>query len=524
MTATPLAFRHQGRIYTGDEVGQDLELSADVCIVGSGSGGAVLGHELVAKGLNVILLEEGGYHTRREFDLTEANAFPKLYQELGNRATDDLAIQILQGRNVGGGTTVNWCSSFRTPDRILDIWKNVHGVEGLTRETLTPHWEAVEKRLRINEWPLELVNANNKVLWDGLGKLGYGRGLIKRNVHGCANIGYCGMGCPIDAKQSMGVTYIPDAVERGMTLYANASVRELTHSGRKITSVRAVMLDPETEKETGRSITVKAKVVAVCGGAVNSPALLLRSGLLGNGRVGKRFFLHPVTLTTALFSHKVEPWSGAPQSVYSHHFVDRGADKIGFFLEVPPVHPMLAATSLVGFGESHQAALEQLPYTNALIAITVDGLLPGDEGGTVSLRSKTERRLKIDYPLSAAHWEAFRFANREMAKLQFAAGATRVQSMHTPPVFMSSEAELGKLDAAPWERLKTRLFSAHQMGGCAMGKDPKTSVVDNTLRYHDLDNLFVVDGSVLPTSLGVNPQQTIFGISRWASQHVASAV
>lgn len=514
----------QGRIYTGDEIDKDVEVSCDVCIVGSGSGGSVLAHELVARGLKVVLLEEGGYHTRREFDLTEASTFPKLYQELGNRSTDDLAITILQGRSVGGGTTVNWCSSFRTPDRILDVWRDVHGVEGITKEALTPHWEAVEKRLRIKEWPFELINANNKVLWDGCEKLGYEKGLIKRNVNGCANIGYCGMGCPIDAKQSMLVTYIPDAIEKGLTLYANASTREILYSGRKVSGVKAVILDPTTDSETARTLTVKAKVTAICGGAINSPGLLLRSGLDGNGRVGKRFFLHPVTLTTAVFDHKVEAWSGAPQSVYSHHFIDRGKDKIGFFLEVPPVHPMLGATSLVGFGEPHQAALEQLPYTNAMIAITVDGLLPGDEGGTISLRGKTDRRFKIEYPLGEANWEAFKFANKEMAKLQFAAGAKFVMSMHTPPVLMNSADDVDRLDSASWERLRTRLFSAHQMGGCAMGKDPKTSVVDGQLRFHGMDNLFVVDGSVLPTSLGVNPQETIFGLSRWASQHVAAAV
>ena len=139
----------EGRIWTGDELKADREVACDVCVIGSGSGGGWLAHELVARGLSVVMLEEGGYHTRREFDLTEASAFPKLYQELGNRATEDLSINILQGRSVGGGTTVNWCSSFRTPARILDRWRDAHGVEGLTVEALNPHWEAIERRLHI---------------------------------------------------------------------------------------------------------------------------------------------------------------------------------------------------------------------------------------------------------------------------------------------------------------------------------------------------------------------------------------
>ena len=140
------------------------------------------------------------------------------------------------------------------------------------------------------------------------------------------------------------------------------------------------------------------------------------------------------------------------------------------------------------------------------------------------LRSPTERRVHLDYPLSAVHFEAFRTACREMARLHFAAGATRVLSLHIPSVVMHSEAELGKLDGAPWEKLRLRVVTAHQMGGCAMGKDPARSVVDARLRYHGLDNLFVVDGSALPTSLGVNPQETIFGLARWASAGVAAAV
>ncbi|MFL5321115.1 MAG: GMC family oxidoreductase, partial [Myxococcaceae bacterium] len=188
------------------------------------------------------------------------------------------------------------------------------------------------------------------------------------------------------------------------------------------------------------------------------------------------------------------------------------------------VHPMLAATTMPGIGTAHEELMESLPFMNAMLAITIDGLLPGDDGGTVGLRSKTERRLKIDYPLREANWEAFKFACKEMAKLQFAAGARLVSSLHNEPVILKSVDDLAKLDDAKWERLRVRVVTAHQMGGCSMGKDPKNSVVDSKLRYHDMDNLFVVDGSVLPTSLGVNPQETIFGLARWASQHVAAAV
>jgi len=368
------------------------------------------------------------------------------------------------------------------------------------------------------------MNANNQALWDGCGKLGYSRGLVRRNVNNCANLGYCGLGCPLDAKMSMLVTLIPDAVEKGMTVVANASVRRLLVGSRRVGGVEAQLLDPETDRPTGVTLTVMAKTVAVCGGAINSPALLLRSNLDGNGNVGKRFFLHPVAIMSALMPEPVAAWSGAPQAAYSRHFSERGAGKLGFLLEVPPIMPLIAATVFPGFGEEHQALMETLPYTQTTIAICHDGLLPEETGGTVKLQDPEERRVSIDYPLSPFHFEAFRAACKEMARIQFAVGAREVRSFHSRPVVIRKVAEIdAAMDAAPWEPGRVRVATAHQMGGCAMGGDPRTSVVDSTLRYHGMDNLFVVDGSVFPTGLGVNPQESIYGVARWASQFVAAA-
>ena len=513
-----------GRIFTGDELTKDLEVTCDVAIVGSGSGGAVLAHELVKAGKSVVMLEEGGYHTRREFDMTEARAFPNLYQELGNRATDDLSITMLQGRSVGGGTTVNWCSSFRTPDRILSTWKDVHGIDTVNKEVLTPHWEAIEKRLHIAEWPLESINENNRILWDGLGKLNYERGLIRRNVHNCLNLGYCGLGCPVDAKQSMLVTLLPDAVEKGLTIYANTSARTLEWSGRKVSAIKADVLDPVKNRPTGVKVTVKPKLAVVSGGAINSPGLLLRSGLDSEGRVGRRTWLHPVVMMLAKFDRDVNAFAGAPQSVFSHHFIERGPGKVGFFLEVPPVQPMLASIVSTGTGAVTQEMLSDLPKINVMLAITVDGLLPEEEGATVRLKDGGYSRYAIEYNFLDAHWEAFRTACKEMARVQFAAGAKKIVSLHLDPVELTSPDDLDKLDRAAWEKVRVKIATAHQMGGCVMGKDPARSVVDPLLKYHTMDNLFVVDGSVLPTALGVNPQETIFGISRWAAGHIAAAV
>jgi len=514
-----------GRIFTAKDVVRDTSVSADVCIVGSGAGGSVLAEQLVSKGLHVVMLEEGGYHTRSEFNMRESWAYPALYQEMGNRATDDQSILMLQGRTVGGGTTVNWCSCFRTPAPVLERWASEFGVEGFSEAALTPHWEAIEQRLHVQEWPLAAMNRNNHVLWDGCGKLGFSRGLIRRNVNQCADLGACGLGCPIDAKQSMLVTLIPDAVERGMDVYANASARRLLVEGRKVRGVEAQILEPTRDAPTGVTLTVRAKTVAVCGGAINSPALLLRSGLTGAGNVGKRLFLHPVVIMSALMEEPVEAWAGAPQSAYSRHFIDRGPVRTGYFLEVPPLYPMIAATVLPGFGVPHLKLMARLPYTQVTIAITTDGFLPGDLGGTVRLGNPKERRVHIDYPIRPFQWEAFRDACQVMARVQFAGGAREVVSLHASPVRLRPGDDVERLlAAAPWEPGKVRVATAHQMGGCCMGKDAERSVVDSSLRYHGLDNLFVVDGSVLPTSLGVNPQETIYGMARLRAPDVAASL
>jgi choline dehydrogenase-like flavoprotein len=508
-----------GFIRSGADISADVEETCDVCIVGSGAGGAVLAAGLVEAGLDVVMLEAGGAFTHDDFDLHEQSAYPGMYQDRGTRATADVAISILQGRTVGGSTTVNWTTCYRTPERILAHWQRVHGVEGLDPESLRPHFEAVESRLNIHKWPEGMANANNRAILRGARALGWEADTTRRNVKGCANSGYCGMGCPVDGKQAMHVTTIPDAVAGGLRLYADTEARRVVVEGGRAVRVEATVLDRRNSREVGRRVVVKPKVLALSGGAINTPALLLRSGLDAGGKVGRRTFIHPVVGMAALFDEKIDGFYGAPQSAASHQFIERGDDKIGFFLEAAPVQPMLIALGTGGFGEAHAAFMEKLPYSAAMLALCVDGLLPGDDGGVVSLRS--DGRIRVDYPIRPALQEGFRAAHRALAELALASGAKQAISMHADPVFMDSPADLGRLDAATYGAHEHGIFTAHQMGGCGMGAD---GVVDSEHRFRGVDNLFVVDGSVLPTALGVNPSQTIYGLAHRARAFVAGAV
>lgn len=500
----------------------DLEVGCDVCIVGSGPGGAVTAEVLAKAGLAVVILEEGGAFEKARFRQREDEAYPLLYQDGGTRATKDGAITILQGRAVGGGTTVNWTTCFRTPDDVVDVWRMRHGVTSVTVADLAPHWDWIEERLHIAEIPLEAANRNNRTLYDGCKALGIEAGPIKRNVLGCALTGSCGHGCPIDAKQSMHVTLLPDAFKAGASLLSRCRVDRIVYEGARAVAVEGTALDAFGLDPTGVRIRVKPGLVVVSGGAINSPALLLRSGTPDRHLLlGRRTFLHPVIMSVPFFKEDVRGFQGAPQSIASHAFARRG-EEIGYFLEAAPVHPMLAATAAPGFGRDHLEFMRQIPRLAAHIALTIDGFHDDVVGGRVTVAGSG--RPVLDYPIVERQWRAFREAQKTLAKVGFAAGAHAVGTGHDPLLLMKSPADIDKIDSLRWEPCRVGLFSAHQMGGCPMSDEPTRGVVRAAdLRHHDVENLHVIDGSVFPTSLGVNPQVSIFGLSRLAATRIAES-
>lgn len=511
-----------GRCDLGEDLDSDLVLSPDICIIGSGAGGSVLAAGLCKEGLSVVLIEEGGYHHRPDFDLLEANTYPKLYQDRGTRGTADLAITILQGRTAGGGTTINWTTCFRTPDRILHHWAERHGLTDLTNAALAPHFTAVEERLGITEWPSARANRNNQSLRDGCAALGWDHAPLRRNVRGCYDSGYCGMGCPTGAKQDMVRTYLQDALDAGLHLIVDTRVDRLHHDDGRVVEVEGTVLDRKTGASRGPKVRVRPKRCVVSGGAINSPALLLRSGINVQGYVGKRTYLHPVIAVAGVFPEPIRAWAGAPQSIGSHHHQDRGPGRVGFFLEAPPLHPMLGALAFGGHGADQARAMAAFENTAALIALSIDGLLMGDEGGTVSLRR--DGRLRVDYPITDTLRESFHASHRALAEVLLAAGATTVRTLHAKAVELRSTADLAQLDAAPYGAHEHSIFTAHQMGGCAMAGPSHEGVVDPDHRVRGFTDLFVVDGSVLPTSLGVNPSQTIYALAHRAVDFVAEGL
>jgi choline dehydrogenase-like flavoprotein len=492
----------------------DLALEADVAIVGTGAGGGVTAEILADAGLEVVLFEEGPLKSSADFRMLEAEAYPQLYQESAARKTLDKAITILQGRSVGGSTTVNWTSSFRTPEATLAHWTDRFGLKDLAGAGLGPWFERMERRLAVAPWSVP-ANENNDLLRRGAAKLGIATAAIRRNVSGCWNLGYCGLGCPTNAKQSMLVTTIPAALGRGARLVCLARAERLVTRRGRVRALECRALDARGVHATGRRVTVHARHYVVAAGAIGSPALLLRSGAPDPHRVlGARTFLHPTVISAAIMPGPVRGYAGAPQTVYSDHFLERDPldGPIGFKLEAAPLHPLLFGMTLQGFGEWHAARMKSFPSAHVLIALLRDGFHPGSPGGNVGLRN--DGAPVLAYPLTPYLWDGVRRALLAMAEVQFAAGAREVLPVHerARPYASWAEAKAG-IAALPLEPLLTRVVSAHVMGGCGMADAPQRGVVDARGRHFQLENVSVHDGSVFPTSLGANPQLSIYALT-----------
>jgi len=496
-------------------------LEADVAIIGSGAGGGVAAEVLSLAGLKVLLLEEGPLKTSDSFkDMDEARAYAELYQEAAARATSDGAIAVLQGRAVGGTTTVNWTSSFRTPAQTLKHWETEHEVRGHGVNDMAPWFESMEQRLSIAPWALA-PNANNSVLKRGCDALGWESHVIPRNVKDCWDSGYCGFGCPVNAKQSMLVSTIPVALQNGATLVHRLRVRQLQHAGGRISGAIGEALGGDGRTPSGVTVTIKARHYVAAGGAINTPALLLRSQIPDpHQRLGKRTLIHPVVISLALMPERIDGFYGTPQSIASDHFQwkDGATGPMGYKLEVPPLFPGISASVVNTFGEALRKDMAALPNTNSVLALLRDGFVAQSEGGSV--RIAADGSPLLDYELTDYVWDGARRAYLSMAEAQFAAGAKTVRPAHldAPDYTSWNEARRG-IAELPMKKFRAALFTAHLMGGCGMSENPARGVVNSRGAHHQVANLSVMDGSLFPTSLGVNPQLTIFAL---AAQNAAA--
>jgi hypothetical protein len=468
------AGRWRAQHIDGASLENDLTLEADVVIVGTGAGGGMTAETLAQAGLAVILVEEGGLHTSRDFQLEERQAYPALYQESAGRKTLDHGIGILQGRTVGGSTVVNWTTSIRTPAPTLQHWRERYGLSQLTPASLAPWFERCEERLGIAPWPAP-PNRHNALLRDGALRLGWHPVTIHRNVRGCWNLGYCGMGCPTNAKQSMLVTTIPAAMERGARLLSRMRAERLEHAHGRVGALLAHPVDRHGQVRRQHTVRLYARHYVLAGGAIGTPALLLRSAAPDPYRLtGARTCLHPVVLSAALMPDPVDAFAGAPQSIYVDDHLWPRDGSMGFKLEVPPVHPLIGAVVLGDYGAAHRHYMRQMNHWYVLLALLRDGFDERSPGGRVGLDRYGDPVL--DYPLNDYLWASARRALHVMADLQFAVGAKSVLPLHldAKPSLSPAQAH-AHIDSLALVARRTKVVSAHVMGAAAMAADEKTA-------------------------------------------------
>ncbi|MEO7105438.1 MAG: GMC family oxidoreductase N-terminal domain-containing protein, partial [Rhodoferax sp.] len=358
-------------------------------------------------------------------------------------------------------------------------------------------------------------NENNELLRRGAAKLGIKAEVIPRNVKGCYNLGSCGMGCPTNAKQSMLVTTIPFALDGGATLLVETRAEKFEIANGRVQSLSCVAVKPNAAlaNAAGVATQIVAKHFVLAGGAINSPALLLRSKAPDPHKLlGTRTFLHPVAITTAIMANTVSPWDGAPQSIYSDHYMNTQPidGPIGFKLEVAPLHPVFFGANLPGFGQKQADLFRQYPNANVMLALMRDGFHDQAVGGKVELRGNGSPLL--DYPLTDFVMEGARRGMLAMAEIQFEAGAKTVYPAHEMGVGTTTWADTkAAINALPMKPLLTKIGSAHVMGGCGLAADDKRGVTRPDGVHWQLENLSILDGSIFPTSIGANPQLSIYG-------------
>ena len=494
-------------------IDRDTTLDCDVVVVGSGAGGGVVAAGLAARGKDVVVLEKGGYRNEADFTHQEGEALQAMYDAGGLLATRDLGLVVLQGSTLGGGTVINYTTSFPTPDSVREEWTREHRLPHFASAEFTRSLDAVAQRLGVNTEHAK-PSGRDRVLIRGLEKMRWHHGLLPRDVRGCTqddSCGYCGFGCRRGAKQSTLITYLQDAAQRGARMIVDCDVRRVTIERGSVTGVEA--------RKGAHRVTVRATAVVIAGGAIHSPALLLRSGI-DLPALGKNLALHPATAVLAEMEENIRPWTGTVQAHYSDQFADLD-DGYGFKFETAPVHPSLQALAA-----PWESAAQYRGRMATLARTALVGILLRDRfGGRVTV--DRDGVPIVDYRVSRYDAAHLRRAIGAAAELLEAAEAREIwlplarPVSYRPGAIGAREAWLRRVDSAGWGPNQLLLVTFHQMASCRMGSDTRTSVVDAEHRVWGIRGLYVVDASVFPTASGVNPMLTIMAIAHRAGQLIS---
>ncbi|GAA6142842.1 GMC family oxidoreductase [Hydrogenophaga sp. 5NK40-0174] len=495
------------------DIQQDkLHLKADAVVIGSGAGGAIAAYELAKAGKKVIVLEAGPYVPSEKFPEMLAVAMGMMYQDHGGQANTTGDITVLQGACVGGSTVVNAALCFRTPDYYLKLWAKEFGLSNLTPQVMTPIFEKVERNLHIRTVKPNETSPGAELIGEGMQKLDFPLGKAKRNIKDCAITGFCFAGCVSDRKQSMLVTYLPWAVAHGATIHSDTRVTQVLSKDGKATGVKAEVIDPATGAKKA-DMQIDAPTVVMAAGPIQTPLLLLKSGLANSsGQVGKNFACHPSLSVTAEFPHEVNDFHGATHSLYMDR--DTLPENGGYILLNAIQEPVEASFQAEpGTGKAYMAYMSGYKNTIRLISLIHDK-------NVGEVRWKDGHK-EINYTVDDEDFESMKKGLISTAKILFAAGAKRLYLPTSNISSIDSVDDVEKvINALKNEPARYKYTSFHPQGTCRMGRDPKTTVVNPYGETHDVKNLYVVDASLLPTSIGYNPSETVYALAHYVSEQM----
>ncbi|HKP88592.1 MAG TPA: GMC family oxidoreductase [Thermoleophilaceae bacterium] len=486
------------RVEHGSSIAADRTIRVDACVIGTGAGGAPVAKELAEGGMTVAMLEEGERFTTDDFNARPRDMMARLYRDAGQVATlGNVPVVLPLGRSMGGTTLINSGTCFRTPPPVLTMWGERFGLDALSPEELDPYFRRVERIQNVVQVPAEYAGRNALVVKRGADALGWSGDFIYRNVRGCVGSGICTFGCPTSAKQHVGLTYVPLAWDAGATTYTGCRARRIEIAGGRVTAV-------EASASGGGRLRVECDVAVVACGAIGTPLLLRGQGIgAESGQLGRNLSIHPATGVRAELDEHVDMAKGVPQS----YFIDEFADE-GIMLEGAAGPPDYTAMSYPFSGERHRQVM--LRYASQ----SQFGLMVSDlSRGSVHRRGPF---VQIRYDLNREDTATFKRGIELLCELYWAAGARIVY----PPIEGIGELRDGDVRTIRDHDLRPSqltLLAFHPLGTARADARPGHGVVDADLRVRGLENLYVADGSVVPSSIGVNPQITIMALATRAA-------